>query len=493
MRNWRLLLLAASLLASQPAWAEDEIRDSVVKIVVTQRGPDVLRPWTKAAPREISGSGAIIAGNRILTNAHVVRYASQIFVQASRSAAKAPAKVLAVGPEIDLAVITTEDPAFFEGRPALSLAQGIPRLKDTVNVYGYPIGGEQLSITEGIISRIEYNVLHWWGMGVRIQIEAALNPGNSGGPAVADGKIVGLVFSKFSQGENIGYLVASDEVIDFLADVEDGTYDGKPHLFDDLQPTENDALRAKLGLDENTGGVMVTNPFSEDESYPLEAWDVITRIGDHELDRRGRFRLREDLQLSYRYLVANLAEQGAVRLTVLRAGETREIEVPVRTDPNFLVRPLRGGYPRYFILGPLVFSSATLDLLETLGGSAVGHLAVTKSPLLSRTFDRRAFDGEELVTLGPSLLPHRISQGYGQQTLAVVESVNGVHVKNLAHLVETLRDASGEYVTLDMTGRHASLVFRRAELLESTEGILADEGIRNQCSDDLRGIWEEKQ
>jgi hypothetical protein len=149
-----------------------------------------------------------------------------------------------------------------------------------------------------------------------------------------------------------------------------------------------------------------------------------------------------------------------------------------------------GGYPRYFFLGPLVFSSATLDLLDTLQGSTFGHLAVTRSPLVSRMFDWRAFDGEELVTLGPSLLPHRLSQGYGQQALAVVESVNGVRVKNLAHLVETLRDASGEYVTLDMAGRNASLVFRRAELLESTDEILADEGIRNRCSDDLRGIWE---
>ena len=48
------------------------------------------------------------------------------------------------------------------------------------------------------------------------QIDAAINPGNSGGPAVADGKIVGLVYSKIVQGENIGYLLAADEVRMFL-------------------------------------------------------------------------------------------------------------------------------------------------------------------------------------------------------------------------------------------------------------------------------------
>ena len=167
--------------------------------------------------------------------------------------------------------------------------------------------------------------------------------------------------------------------------------------------------------------------------------------------------------------------------------------MPVRTDPDPVVPFLRGSYPRYFIFGPLVFSSATLDLVEAVSGKGVGYLATRKSPLVTRMFDRRQFDGEELVVLGPALLPHRITQGYGQQVLAVVESVDGVRVKNLMHLIRTLRDAAGEYVTLDMTGTDPSLVFRRAELVESTEEILADEGIRNRCSPDLRGIWEAEQ
>ena len=61
-----------------------------------------------------------------------------------------------------------------------------------MNVYGYPIGGKEQSVTEGIVSRIEYSRMYYDVYGLRIQIDAALNAGNSGGPAISNKKIVGL-------------------------------------------------------------------------------------------------------------------------------------------------------------------------------------------------------------------------------------------------------------------------------------------------------------
>ena len=76
-------LIVFSFLAVQPSIlkAQDQIRDLVVKIHAVHHTPDVLRPWTKNSPQQVKGSGVVIAGKRILTNAHVVRYASQIYVQ----------------------------------------------------------------------------------------------------------------------------------------------------------------------------------------------------------------------------------------------------------------------------------------------------------------------------------------------------------------------------------------------------------------------------
>jgi len=56
-------------------------------------------------------------------------------------------------------------------------------------------------------------------------------------------------------------------------------------------------------------------------------------------------------------------------------------------------------------------------------------------------------------------------------------------------LVELLRDAKGEFVTVECAGPVERLVFRRAEIAAATEEILSDEGNRKQCSDVLEAVW----
>ena len=175
--------VAAAAAATAPAPKPDAvIENSVVKIFATARHPDPYRPWTKQAPQDFTGSGAIISGHRILTNAHVVLYASQIQVQANQAGDKVSATVEAVAPGIDLAVLKLDDESFFDTHAALPLAKTLPGIKDAVLVYGYPEGGNSLSITKGIVSRIEFVPYNAPVQGLRIQIDAAINPGNSGGP-----------------------------------------------------------------------------------------------------------------------------------------------------------------------------------------------------------------------------------------------------------------------------------------------------------------------
>jgi len=490
MRLPSWLMAGMCLLATASVWAKDEIRDSVVKLHVTQRPPDLLRPWTKASAVTASGSGVVIEGNRILTNAHVVRYASQLFVQASESTDRIPATVQIVAPEIDLALVTVDDASFLEGRPAVPLSDSIPEMKQTVNVYGFPIGGDQLSVTEGIISRIECVAPPYGTPVLRIQIDAALNPGNSGGPAVVDGKIVGLVFSKFKQGENIGYLIAAEEIDLFLADCADGRYDGKPAIFAaSFQPTDNDALRAKLKLPEDVGGLMISY-VAPGNTTPLRVWDVMTHVGDEPIDQQGTVKVRDDLRLSFLYPMAKLVKDGAVPMKIIRDGKSMDVRVPAPRRREMLVSSLENTYPRYFIHGPMVFTTATQDLAMQIVGTGDVYMRASKNPMTLRQFDLPAFPGEELVILTYRLIPHRITKGYGAMTLSVVDTINGVKVKNLAHLVELVRDAKGEFFTVTFAGDSPKLVFRRQDLIDVTEEILADEGIRDQFSPDLKDIWE---
>lgn len=469
--------------------AKDKVRDSVVKIHVTQKSPDFVRPWTKLTGRKTTGSGAIIAGKRILTNWHVVEYASQIFVQFAESSDKYPAVIVGAAPGMDLALLEMEDEEDLGERPALPIADALPDIRSTVNAYGYPMGGEDMSVTEGIISRVDFTQYSMDSLGLRIQVDAALNPGNSGGPAVINGEIIGLVFSRINQAENIGYLIPSEEINAFLTDMEDGSYDGKPSIFDAFQSAENKSLRARLKLPKETTGYVVRRPF-RDEDYPLKKWDVVTHIGEHDLDDLGNVKIRDDLRLDFRYLIPSLANDSKIDLTVFREGEEISISVPVLLKRPRLLPTLQGTYPRHFILGPMCFTSATQDFASALGRKSLGYLTAVKSPLLYRQQDEPEFEGEELVVMSTRMFSHRMIKGYRNAPFGVVSHVNSEPVKSLQQFVELLRDSKEDFLEFEFFGEVETLVFEREKLIDATEGILEDEGIRYQYSKGLASIWE---
>ena len=71
--------------SSQAVTPSKSVENSVVKVFSTLRAPDPAKPWSKQSPSDISGSGVVIAGKRILTNAHVILYASEVQIQANQA------------------------------------------------------------------------------------------------------------------------------------------------------------------------------------------------------------------------------------------------------------------------------------------------------------------------------------------------------------------------------------------------------------------------
>jgi len=487
------------VLSPPAATPSKAVENSVVKIFATLRLPDPNKPWTKKEPNEITASGAVISGKRILTNAHVVQYASEVQVQANQAGDKLGATVKAVAPGMDLAILELEDQKFFDSHSPLPFKKSLPDSKDPVMVYGYPTGGASLSITKGIISRIEFTGYSLSTLGLRIQIDAAINPGNSGGPAIVNDEIVGIAFSHLQAAQNIGYIIPVEEIELFLQDIADGHYDGKPTMYDDLQTLENPALRSYLRLPESLQGMIVHRPFDSAASYQLKEWDVITKIGDVPIDDEGMIKLGDTLRVRFPYMVQKLAAKDTVPLTVFRGGKELKINLSVLRERPLVIPELRGSYPSYFVYGPIVFSEATTDLIalaqrnrET--SAIIGMLTYIGSPLITRIGDKPAFPGERLVVVPGPFFPHRLSKGYGNPAWQVLKTVNHQPIKNLAHLVEVLRDLKDEFVTFEFNTRSSgeSYVFPRAEMVSATENILNDNGVRTQGSPDVMKIWAAK-
>jgi S1-C subfamily serine protease len=489
---------AAVANASATGAGSGTIENSVVKIFATVRYPDPYQPWIKLSPEDITGSGVVIEGKRILTNAHVVDYASQVQIQANQAGDKIFATVEAIAPGIDLAVLKLDDEKFFDTHPPLARAKSLPGIKDVVLAYGFPEGGNSLSITKGIVSRVEFTPYNFPVFGLRIQIDAAINPGNSGGPAVVGDKMIGLTFSRLVDAENIGYIIPSEEIDLFLQDIADGHYDGKPAMYDSLQTLENPALRSFLKLDPSVHGMVVHKPYKNDPAYPLKEWDVITKIGDTPVDDQGMIKQGDDLRVRFQYQIQRIATNGTVPLTIVHDGRELKINLPVSADYPRLIPGLDGAYPSYFIYGPLVFSAVTEEYLggflrTRYGAAAMARLSNLANPLVTRISDQPAFPGEGLVIISSPFFPHKLAEGYSDPRSLVVKAVNGIPVKNLNHLVEILRDAKGEFITIECYNRSGeTMVFPRAQMLAATDEILTDNGVRSQGSPDTLAIWNAK-
>ena len=497
--EYRTLLVGAVLGLLLAVGADgQEVQRSVVKILAVQRGPNLLQPWQRQPPQRVAGSGVVIDGQRILTNAHLAMYAGQIEVQPFQSRDTFTAKVVALSPAMDLAILKLDkvekkdEQAFFKDRPAIRLAGKPPQIKDNVNIYGYPIGGAGQSVTKGTVSRIEYAALGARGVGLRVEVSAGVNIGNSGGPALVKDQMVGLVFAVSRQGQNLGYLIAPEEIAMFLDDIRDGQYAGKPQMWDVVHRLENAALRAKLGLDRSTRGILVTGT-SPIKPTVLQKGDIITKIGDHDIDNVGMVSVKPNLHLPFMYLVSKVVKNDTIPLTLIRNGQTKSVESRVFVgDELALLKSLNNKYPSYFVWGPLVFSPATTNFVGAVAPYIASDLGLRNSPLMTRGNGVVNFKGEELVVV-TAMFPHKTSKGYDNPVSQVVSSVNGKAIRNLRHLAETLRDAKDKHIEIEFADRGvSSLVFDRQEVLDCTEEILADNSIRKQFSPDLSDVWKGK-
>ena len=502
MRKSVFFVLSALLLSLwvPRVFADDSshIRDSVVKIFTTQRGPDFESPWKKLSPQDISGTGFVIEGNRILTNAHVVEMASQIFVQPPNSADKLRARVIGIAQGIDLAVIElrkeSDREAFHEAHPPLGLSKELPEIGSTVQAIGFPMGGEQISLTEGVVSRIEFIGYSQDTAGLRVQVDAALNHGNSGGPVVQGDQVVGVVFSGVESADNIGYLIPAEEVLAFLNDLEDGHYDGRPRIFaEGFQTAENPSLRSWLNLNADQTGLLYTGDGSEDDSVLFEKWDLIDSIGDFDIDNAGMITTEENLRLSWGYMIPKLgeaSENNTVPITVLRHGESIKLDFPVSTTRDFLIPAIGNGYPEYFILGPMVFSPARREHLMSF---YTPYLAMQGNPAALRADEVRKVPGEEIVMLVSNFLPHPITKGYDVSYKPAIKSLNGEEVHSLEQLVKMIRDSQEDYLKFEFfDDGQETLIFDREELLDISEEILEDNSIRKQGSKRFMDIWEDE-
>jgi S1-C subfamily serine protease len=476
---------AIALLVLCGAAAADDVTPAIVKIYTTYQKPDWVQPWQKEAAKSRTGSGCIIDGNRILTNAHVVGDGTFIQVRRAGRADKFVAQVAAVSHELDLALLRVEDAAFFEGAKPLSIGE-LPRIGDHVVAYGFPKGGTRVTITRGVVSRIDrQRYSHSSHENLVCQIDAAINSGSSGGPVLdKENRIRGVAF-QVSEGENTGYIVPAPVLKHLLHDLEDGRVDGSPVLPIWWQYLENRAQREILGLDPGQSGVVVRGVFPRGTG--LQSRDVILKIDGHVVGSDGTIELRPGERIALGYTADRRQINERIPLELLRDGKVVKLDLaltsPKQSYPYVVARYAYEKRPSYFVIGGLIFSPLTANYFSEWDDWKNVPVRLRKYWHESRTVEN-AWRREVVACIG--LLPDRLNAGYAWMEDWVVVTVNGKRIGSMRELIESFESHEGPYHRIVVEPDNYEVVLPRAETAERNPAILSRYGVPADRSPDLR-------
>jgi len=444
---------------------------SVVRVFATSQDPDFDGPWQARTPSNSTGSAVVIGPRELLTGAHVIANATFLQVQKVSAPDKAIARVKAVSHDCDLALLEVVEPIDFLDDIEPADVGEMPKLRDEVAVVGYPVGGEEISITEGVVSRIEVQrYSHSQRHLLAVTVDAAINAGNSGGPVFdqREHKVVGIAFQKLTGVDNIGEMVPPPIIRAFLDGVTKGKRPEIPALGITTQNLENPLLRKQLGLADGERGVVVLHiDHGGSADGVLQPRDVITTIdglpiaNNGTVQFMGKHRTRYDVVLGYRYI------GDKVKLDIKRAGKPKTVELTLAKWMPLVPRSRYDEPPKYFVYGGLVFQQLTRDYLTTWDK---WWNKAPKEFLNYYYLGYRTAEHHEVVIL-TQILADEINIGYSHLYNEAVATLNGRTPLDMDDFVEQLSNARG---VVEITTTSGGMIMLDAdEVRKATPRILA--------------------
>jgi len=472
----KILFVFAALVSAGICRAEQpDMSKSVVMIQIVKQGYNYTTPWKQQATTGGTGSGFILAGNRILTNAHNVSDNRYIIIKKENIAKKYPASVEFIGHDCDLALLKVFDKTFFDGTEQLDLGE-LPSVDTTVSTYGFPLGGTHISVTKGVVSRIQTDVYVHSGADAHlvVQTDAAINPGNSGGPVMQDGKVIGVAFQGLMQAENIGYLIPTTVIRHFLLDVNDGKYDSYGSIGVTLfAGLHNDSYYDFLKIPADTQGIVVTNVMLNSSAEKvLQKEDCITKIDDYDIDNDGMIMI-----YGTKHHMSEAIEQKQIgekiNLTYWRGGQKNTAELTIGLNrPVLDYSRLYDEQPRYVCFAGLTFISASRNFLETWGRDWMKDIPHTLRYLFS---DSQKINKDPLrkeYVILSEILPdptNAYADGFLNKPL---ESINNMPIRSLDDVKKAFENKDADFYILKFIDSHSPLPIEAKKAHQQNEIIL---------------------
>lgn len=460
-------------------FSEDmSVKKALVKVYTSHQLFDYLSPWQYGQSANSTATGFIIDGERIITNAHAVLNSKFLQVRKEGDSKKYKAVVKFTSEEYDLALVEIEDKSFFKGTVPLKLGT-LPEIQEKLTVYGYPLGGDKLSTTQGIVSRMEHNTYTLTNRKFLIgQTDAAINSGNSGGPVVSKGKVVGVAFAGLNSADNIGYFIPVNILNNFLEDIKDGKYDGSPLLGVEWLELESPSHRRMLGIEDKTGGILIKKVFKNSPfEGVLQKNDVLMKLDNYPVESDGTIEFRKNEKTDFSYVNQQKKYGDNLSYEIIRDKKTKTGQVKLeKKDIKYTVvtEVTIETPPSYMVYGGLLFEPLTSNymagVIEKLGS----------------VYDREELykDYKELVVL-VRVLPFDVNLGYTDAVNQIIVKVNGEKYKDFKDFAQKVKNVKSGFIIFE-NDNGDEIVLDVKEVEEQREALMQNYNISSDMSDDIK-------
>ena len=509
-----------------------DIEKSIVQIFSDHITPSYANPWSIINKQKSSGTGFCIdfpgyiddklkkINNKnkfIITNAHCVHNATYISIRKRGVAFLYKMRIDNIIYECDLAILSIDTVFYQDSKQKKDLPEiinefwddlyplkigGLPSKLDTVYVFGYPLGGYNISITAGSVNRIQ--VIQYFDavMGIAIQIDAPINFGNSGGPVVnTDGSVIGVAFSgeddRFTQ--NMGYIIPTTLLRYFLDMIKkEKAFNGLCSLGIHYQNLNNIVLREYLNLSREITGILIVSidKFGSSDGI-LQKMDVITAINGKKIDNDGtmslydiiiesddfmRQNVKNDtenenpklLQIGevapFTNLISLLRYDTNIKLTIIRNKKIMNINIKLRPK-QFLVSILEYQMkPSYCIISGLVFIPVSLMayIEKKQNKEYISHL--------SKYIERQdmKYPNQQIIILS-QIFTTELTDNYFDDNFILL-SVNDIDIINLHHLYQIFQKEikKSKYLIFKFRDTSQVIILNVSDIYKHHENIILE-------------------
>ena len=447
MKKRKLIIaLLVGISSSALARPDHPAESQLVTVRVTYQNWNEYRPWQKSKPGSRRFLGVVVPGNRILVLAQHLDDATLIQVEKFDRPPRVPARIVHSDPQVNLALITVDDPSFFEDLTPVDIADSA----EGDNYYCASWNNGQLVTASCRWSRVVVRssfvpLFNYAG----IYFITDLKGGGLGEPVFSGNKLVGLGRSQ----SNDRLIVFPAEMIQsYLKAVDLPEYPGFAHMGMGWQINRGLAQAKYLGLDGLPRGIRIRNCIEGGSADGiLEIDDLLLELDGHPIDSQGDYMHPRYGWLDHKLIAAEGHYAGDIlSAKILRDGKELKVEIPLKNIPasSALIPEIRTGQPPpYLIAGGLVFRELDTPYLQAWGNEWEKSIPARLRIYKEMESENHSPDARLIVLA--DVFPDQYNLGYHDMAQNIVTHVNGQPIHSIADMEEAFKHPEGSFHVIE--------------------------------------------